>query len=617
MAADDELILPYDDYEYTYEPTTAEEKPSEQPRIWHYFHSFDVGLQLIGKGGNTDLANFRPTLVREVELRDGDGEMTCEYDVRFELSPSESIEVRLHPEDIKSDRAFRERLTTVLPLSKYVIYPRGWTHIMPAMGELAALRTHTKEVAYASMGWVSYSPMVYLLPGAEGIGADGTVPRLVMDKPSIERLPGSWQNYGRGMRPMHEDLEMELVTDAFVKLLSLGPTAAVIATQVLAGPLSPFGARITPPLVHVQGETGSFKTTISLLCLSLTGIFGGEASIPETWTSTHNSLMRSLSDAKDVTLLIDDYKHTKSYAEPTNLVQNYADTATRSRLAPDQERRKRLVPRGLLLSTGEDMWEGFQSTAARTIVLLAHRPSKEDLPEFITSLNTLQDYASKGLLALVGGTWVQWLASQSPAYIDAVYREYRDARLSTVDTSHMRLSATLASLLAVADMVARFLAERLPDAAPAYADAMTRATDALLTDTTEQGKESEIMSPYEWAMSQLGQALGMGQISFLHRSSTVALPLGKISGEVIGYYDESNVYLTRHSTYYWFQRRAAGAHIDLHFSWHALLQATRTALGPYTPDGVTEDKRASYVCNARGATIRALVIPRSELDKPS
>lgn len=123
------------------------------------------------------------------------------------------------------------------------------------------------------------------------------------------------------------------------------------------------------------------------------------------------------------------------------------------------------------------------------------------------------------------------------------------------------------------------------------------------------------MSPYAWAITELGQAYTLGQISFLHRSTKVDLPWGSAKGQAIGYYDEENVYLTRQTSYDWFMRKAANAKRDLHFSWHGLLQGARNALGPWLQKGT--DMRASYVFMARGHSVRALVIPRSAIVDPA
>lgn len=582
----------------------------------HYVYTRSAGLELLGTRGNTALGNFHPVLIREIELRDGD-ETKREYDVRFTLSVDFFVDVRLRAQDIESDRTLRKRLIEQLPIGKFIVYPSGWAHILPAIGELSQLTGYAKETAYASMGWVSTDPMVYLLPSSKGIGKNGVIDEVVMDDASVDALPPSWRNYGREFKPPTAT-ELPMVEEALTSALKLSPIMIVAITQVLGGALSSFGARQTPPLVHLLGETGSFKTTLSLIAMSCMGVFDGESAVTETWTSTQNSLMAALHDVKDVTLLIDDYKRTRSGTEPTTLIQNYADSTTRSRMSSDQSRRRSLLPRGLLISTGEDVWEAYQSVGARTIAILVKRPDDNDLPNFMAAMAEVQGYAANGVLAMVGALWVQWLANHHPTYIENFYKDAREIALTSVHTAHLRLTATLASLAAVSAVVEAFLADAMPNVLPVYQLARTDVWDTLAADAMVQSEEAATLSPYAWAIAEISQALSGGTIHFIHKSSKVTATLGsqnakdKAISKFVGYYDDQNIYLTRQTTYDWLLYKAGMSRRDIHFSWNGFLQGAKNRLGPFL-DSNGSDVRISYLSKMHGKVQRSLVIPITEV----
>lgn len=582
------------------------------PGITHYVHDWSVGLEYVG--GSTrhavPVANFRPTFQREVELRDGET-VTREYDARFELSQDFFIDVRLRAEDIASEKALRERLSAELPLTKYQIHHGAWPHILPAMTELSAQIAIQHEVAYASMGWISLDPMMYVLPGCCAIGINGQVPTVTMDAQAIAQLPPSWKNYGRDFRPA-TPAEVPVAADALRRLIKVSPTMVITITQVLGGMLSPFGVRKTPPLVHMLGQTGSLKTTQALLALSLMGVFDGESSVPETWTSTQNALMAALHDAKDVTLLIDDYKRVKNGAEPTTLIQNYADSTTRARMGQDQKRRRTLIPRGLLLSTGEDLWEGHQSVGARTITLLVKRPDANLLPAYLTEMSELQRMAQGGMFALVGGTFAKWIASHTAVWLEDVYTKLREAALNNVSTAHLRLNATLASLIAIGRIVELFLTDCFPSVAPIYVAQRDTALQELIQEAQVLSEEAESLSPYEWAIVELSQALSGGAAHLRHRSAKNPAVIGSAVAPMVGYYDDEYVYLGRQTSWDWFLAKAGHAHRDLHFSWSGLLQGARNKLGPLLVNGV--DCRTSFLAKMHGSRpARYLAIPLDDV----
>jgi hypothetical protein len=573
-----------------------------------YIYNERNGLELIGRNSNVKLANFRPTIRKIVTVYDGE-EVYKEYILRCS-KPDYFIDITLTREDLKSDRNFREKLSTHLDLDQFLVTVGSWSHLMTAMNEMLQEEQDkypvVRENSYASMGWVNYDPMIYLLPSCKGVDGNGVRPDIVMNDSERDKLPENWKNYGKNFIPPDE-YEHELIAKAFNQLLNLDAAMVLMATQMLAGPLSSFGAREMPPLMHIVGRTGTLKSARALVAMSLFGTFS-ESTKTETWFSTQNSLMRAVHDAKDVTLLVDDYKKSRLSADPVMFIQNYADGSTRGRLGVDQTRRRALLPRGLVLSTGEDSWESQESASARTVMFDSKLSAESITETYLQQLSELQQFAKHGILASFGADWVRWLASTSPAYLEGRIHALRE--LTEADTAHRRLTGTLGTLYAVSQIVCEFLADKYPELLPVYQQRWSEAWDVLTLEAREQSLEAATTSPYISVISEITETVASGLAHFIHRSKAVSRTLGKTLSAPIGYYDEANLYLTKSVTYEWLSRRAVDTHRDA-VPWLSFVREARKVHGPLL-NSVGVDSRLG-VWGIRDTTMRCLVLPRYAL----
>lgn len=578
-----------------------------------YIYTPANGLELIGRRSNTLLARFDIRLIRATEVVTDDPESIREYDVQFFLNDDDNFIVRLRQRDMESDQALRKRLVAILP-PHYYYYAGFWNNFLPALFELSSDRLFETDRSPGMMGWVNGKEAPkFVLPAAAGaITASGVDFTYHFSETARQALPERLRTFGEGVKPIKTAEEYEQATKAFLALMecSAAETILPIATHVLAGPLANHGLQVSPPLLHIMGRTGTMKTTLATLCLALFGSYSESA--PESWISTQNALARRLYEARDMTLLIDDYKRGK--AEPVALIQNYADRTTRNRLTAEADNRSSYVPRGLLLSTGEDVWEEHESMEARTITIQTHRPPDEDVVIWLERLTRAQQLARGGGLTLVGGEWLSWLAAKGLDSIESlllIERESIRSELTIAAPSmHKRLLATLSSLLCVERVVSRFLEERLPACAGVYREKWQIAKQELLGLTGERSEESSQLAPYPWTLGVLAQGFLLGQICLAHRSTNIPQRLGMQTGERIGFYDDDYIYLTREATYHWIKERARRASDSLHFTWPALCQGVRDALGPMLIDG--KDRRVSYqIRYGNSNPVRCIILPRS------
>jgi hypothetical protein len=159
------------------------------------------------------------------------------------------------------------------------------------------------------------------------------------------------------------------------------------------------------------GTTGEFKTSTAILMQQHFGARFDAAHLPGNWSSTANALEEMAFLAKDVLAIIDDYA-PQSSAESTRTLQsvasrlfrNVGNRLGRQRMRADTSVRPMRRPRGLILSTGEDVPSG-QSILARLLVLDVEKGDvRKDL------LTTAQKRGAAGAYACAMGAFIRWLA---------------------------------------------------------------------------------------------------------------------------------------------------------------------------------------------------------------
>ena len=167
------------------------------------------------------------------------------------------------------------------------------------------------------MGWVNVDgELGYILPGMDGVLFKDSIDPSHKIDPTLfhERLV----SYGKMMRPAQG--QEHSYAEAFLdSLTGLGPVMVPLIVQVLGGRCPRGGLGGFPHYcIYTVGPVRSDDViaTRPLLNRSVQLAQRGNDSIPETWRSTQNSLMRRLYEAKDITLLIDDYKKSAA-GEPT------------------------------------------------------------------------------------------------------------------------------------------------------------------------------------------------------------------------------------------------------------------------------------------------------------
>jgi hypothetical protein len=301
------------------------------------------------------------------------------------------------------------------------------------------------QTLYQFTGWTDVDGEHVYLHADGGIGADG--PRIDVEtdlpgKLGLVRLPAPLRS---------EALRPDALTS--LRLLELGPAhiMAPLFGTIPAAILSPFHLVDFAP--QLWGRTGTFKTETAALVQRHWGADFNKLNLVASWTGTANALERLAFLAKDMVAVFDDFQpegtssdQARMHATMQRLLRSAGNAAGRQRMNVDGSLRPEFYPRGLVLSTGEDLARGH-STSGRS---LAIEVAPGDINPAI--LTELQRAGDDGAFARVTASVIRWVA----ANWELVGRAYRAGIAEHVATlrarpmAHTRNPETLGTLLAAA-----------------------------------------------------------------------------------------------------------------------------------------------------------------------
>jgi len=162
---------------------------------------------------------------------------------------------------------------------------------------------------------------------------------------------------------------------------------------------------------HLSGPTGVRKTALTALAQQHYGPTLDDRHLPANWSSTANALEGQAFTIKDAVLTVDDFAPRGTiadvqqlHAKADRLLRAQGNAAGRGRMRPDGSQRPAKHPRGLILSTGEDLPAGESLRARVWLAELSHG----DID--LVKLTACQADADSGQYAKAIAAYVQWLA---------------------------------------------------------------------------------------------------------------------------------------------------------------------------------------------------------------
>ena len=339
-----------------------------------------------------------------------------------------------------------------------------------------------RRVVFAHVGWrLIGDQMLYLHTGG-AIGAGGAVPGIEVDP------GGKLQAFELPDPPEGEALRGAI--RASLGLLSVAPDAVTVPLFLACyraplGP-SPFG-------LHLAGRTGNGKSVLQGLAQAHWGPAFDHQSIPGNWQSTKTALEVLTFAAKDAVICIDDFAPDGSKQDQARLQGTMAhifrtvgNGSSRDRCTDSATLRPSRPPRGLVLSSGEDLPAGH-SIRAR-VLILETEPNSIDWAQ----VTRLQAQAQAGQLAASMAGYVRWLAPKMGT-MPAVLGERLASLRGAFQATHKRTTDQAVQLFAGGDHFLRF-AQDAGAITAAEAEALQGRFRAALGAVAEAQAEAQAAS---------------------------------------------------------------------------------------------------------------------------
>ena len=422
---------------------------------------------------------------------------------------------------------------------------------------------------YAHLGWREIDGAWYHLHAGGAIGPVGPVEDIEVS------LPPDLQRYQLPSPPTGTDLIRGI--QASLALLEVSgdmvtvPVYCGLWRAVLGG--SDSG-------LHLVGRTGAGKTELAALAQQHHGTEMGARKLPGSWLSTDNALETLAFVAKDALLVVDDFCPTGSqydlqamHGKADRLFRGQGNTAGRGRLRSDGTLRATRPPRGMVLSTGEDVPKG-QSLRAR--IMVVEVPQIGEGAMDWKKLTSCQADGAAGLYTQAMAGFLRWLA---PKYGDIrrnLPTDINKLRDQAYQNDQHRRTPDIVANLAVGFNYFLTFAREAGAVTQSQSDALWQRCWTALGDAaaTQQGYQTD-SDPVNRFLELLSAAISSGRAHLSDGSGErpkmatswgwrqVEIGAGEYArtdwrpqGEHIGWLDGEEIYLQADVTYAVVQRLA-------------------------------------------------------------
>lgn len=364
-----------------------------------------------------------------------------------------------------------------------------------------------REVIYEHLGWRKIGGEYLYLHASGALGANGSVENISVD-------PGHrLRDYVFPDPPQGEDLAAAV--RASLALLDVAPAAITfpLSAAVYRAPLAealPVGFS-----VFLAGPTGAQKTELTALAQAHWGAGFHGKNLPGNWDTTANALEKLAFLAKDAIFVVDDFAPKGAAAdvqrlhrEADRLLRAQGNLAGRGRMRADGSLKTEYYPRGLIISSGEDIPTG-QSLRARMLVL---EVGPEDVN--LDRLTEAQRAAREGAFAAAMAGYLRWLAprlEELKASLRARHEELRAEARGRMRFSHDRTPDIMASLALGWQQFLSFAVEAGAITAGEAEGLWARCWEALIAAGEAQAGHLASEEPTSRFLSLLGAAITSGK----------------------------------------------------------------------------------------------------------
>ena len=382
--------------------------------------------------GTMPLCNFKATIVREVVKDDGLVRQTY-FDLHGSLASGAELECIQVP-----SAQFGGMSWVIDKWGARAIIAAGNAikdHLRCAIQNVSG--TPARCVVYTHIGWRNIDGHWLYLHAGGAIGAAGSVPGIEVD------LADKLRMFELPTPPQGEALKEAI--RASLAMLTMAQDALIIPI-FLAVYRAPLG--VAPFTEHIVSQTQVGKSSLQGVAQAHWGIGFDWNHLPGNWESTLVALELLAFSIKDALFCIDDYAPSGSKMDRMNnqgvfdkIVRNQGNLANRNKGTDASTLHPSRVPRGLILSSGEDV-STVGSIRGRLMILEADTGMID-----WDQVTQLQGLAQAGQLASAMAGYVQWLAPQMNSMSNVLKERlgvlrsgFHDAQKRTADQSAQLLT---------------------------------------------------------------------------------------------------------------------------------------------------------------------------------
>ncbi len=569
-----------------------------------------------GSVAEVALTNFTARIVAEISEDDG-AEVVRSFEIDVVRNRSSTL-VHLPAKD------YQEMSWVIAQLGGAAIINPGYglkDHTRAAIQYLSG--DIPQRTVYKHTGWRLIEGKPYYLHAGGAIGPDGHRTDIKADLSGpLKRFSLPEVDPQRLAQDVRESLD----------ILDVIHNDSVVMPIYVAVWRAPLGHHTCS--LHLHGLSGEGKTEFAMLIQSHYGSEFRQEGPPANWSSTDNALEMQAFTVKDAVLLIDEFVPPLGmspravedlHRKAERIFRAAANGTGRNRLRWDLTMQPERPPRGLILSTGEELPQGMSLSARVWQVEIPIGSMHWD------QLTRLQQCAREGVYARAMAGYLGWLARMIDDVITHLPHEIEGLRRELGDLgTHKRTPDAAANLLVGMKYFLRF-AQATGAIDGDEASALSyRCMHALISGADHQRQHQEDHDVAERYITLIRNAMVMGRAHIVALDDDYGVPINpemwgwrvyrykdqdgqqdekyRQQGELIGWIEHDMLYFLPESTYAIAQKLASDGKQPLAFSRMTVHRRLRDK-GYLHKAGNTGRRSLTAKKRINGAQIDVLWIP--------
>jgi len=470
-----------------------------------------------------DLCNFNAWISDVIEKDNG-----IEVEKKFIIKGTDSHGFALPDVGVSASEFMSMNWVTAEWDTRAIIAPEQMAAKRLATAILIRGQDAHRRTVYTHTGWRNVDGKMVFLTAGGAIGGD------CIEVELEDGLARYWLP-----APNTDPTEAIKASYEYLSIGRLDVTLPIWAAMFLA----PLSEILDPAFtIFVVGQSGSFKSTITALALNHFGPGFDEYHLPAAWRDTENKLEKMLFLTKDLPLVIDDWapgadsaKAREMEVKAEHIIRAQGNRQGKGRLRSDTSSRTSYVPRGLLITSGEQLPSGHSHTARIFSV--------EINPGDLDRVKLSEAQKHKGLYCQCMSHYILWLKEQWPRLkkdLPGIFEIRRDQ--AREQPSHPRLPSAVAWLYIGFSAALDFMAAKGVLEEELVTEMAGKGWEILLRLASEQSELVEEERPAKRFVEALASLINQGRAVFANKEDME--PPKAIPGQtVVGWYDTDGHYL--------------------------------------------------------------------------